>query len=110
MLLPPGIDKASGLAAALRELDLRPDGVVGVGDAENDHALLGLCGFAAAVANALPALKERAHYVTRGERGAGVAELADLLVRDDLRGLGREPHTSPAAPPTSGNIDVVPDA
>ena len=110
MLLPPGIDKASGLAAALRELDLPSDGVVGIGDAENDHALLGLCGFAAAVANALPALKERAHYVTRGERGAGVAELAELLVGDDLLGLGGTPSLSPAAPPTSGDVDVVPDA
>jgi hydroxymethylpyrimidine pyrophosphatase-like HAD family hydrolase len=110
MLLPPGVDKASGLAAALGELGIAPERAVGIGDAENDHALLRLCGFGAAVANALPALKERAHYVTRGERGAGVAELIDLLVADDLRGLQREPSAPPAAPPMHGDVDVVPDA
>ena len=110
MLLPPGVDKASGLAVALGELGIGPDCAVAIGDAENDHALLGLCGFGAAVANALPALKERAHYVTCGERGAGVVELVDLLVGGDLRGLRREPSAPPAAPPTRGDVDVVPDA
>jgi hydroxymethylpyrimidine pyrophosphatase-like HAD family hydrolase len=110
MLLPPGVDKASGLAAALAELGIAPAQAVGVGDAENDHALLLLCGFGVAVANALPALKERAHYVTRGERGDGVAELIDLLVADDLRGLERQRSAAPAAVPTRGKVDVVPDA
>jgi hypothetical protein len=111
MLLPAGVDKASGLAVALGELGIGPERAVGIGDAENDHALFRLCGFGAAVANALPALKERAHYVTRGERGAGVAELADLLVVDDLRGLPREPSPpTSAAPPMHGDVDVVPDA
>jgi HAD superfamily hydrolase (TIGR01484 family) len=112
MLLPPGVDKASGLAVALGELGLAPERVVAIGDAENDHALLHLCGFGVAVANALPALKERAHYVTRGERGAGVAELVDLLVADDLRSLGQQAPAPapPAAPPESGDVDVVPDA
>lgn len=84
MLLPAGVHKASGLAMALGELGIGPESVVGVGDAENDHALLQLCGLGVAVANALPALKERADYVTRGERGAGVGELIDLLIADEL--------------------------
>jgi Helicase HerA, central domain len=36
------------------------------------------------VANALPMLKERADLVTGGERGAGVVELIDGLLHDDL--------------------------
>jgi hypothetical protein len=36
------------------------------------------------VSNALPALKERADFVTRGDRGVGVTELIDHLVADDL--------------------------
>jgi HAD superfamily hydrolase (TIGR01484 family) len=47
MVLPPGVNKASGLAAALAELDIAVHNVVGVGDAENDHAFLHLCGCAA---------------------------------------------------------------
>jgi hydroxymethylpyrimidine pyrophosphatase-like HAD family hydrolase len=111
MLLPAGVDKASGLAEGLRELGLvEPERVVGIGDAENDHALLRLCGFGVAVANALPALKERADYVTRGERGAGVAELVDRLLADDLRALGRRPSPVPAAAPVDVDPAVVPDA
>src|SRR5262249_54954321 len=58
MVLPPGVNKASGLSAVLEEMNLSPHNVVGVGDAENDHAFLNLCEFSAAVANALPTLKE----------------------------------------------------
>ena len=59
MVLPSGVNKASGLSAALEELGLSRHNVVGVGDAENDHAFLGLCECSVAVANALDTLKER---------------------------------------------------
>ncbi|MBW3547703.1 MAG: Cof-type HAD-IIB family hydrolase [Actinobacteria bacterium] len=87
MVLPPGVDKASGLAAALDELGLAPVDAVGVGDAENDWAFLVTCGRSVAVANALPALKERADLVTRGEAGEGVEELVERMLADDLAGL-----------------------
>ncbi len=79
MLLPVGIDKAAGLAALLAELELAFDRVVGVGDAENDRAFLRLCGCAAAVGNALPAVIQDAHVRLHGRQGAGVAELIDLI-------------------------------
>jgi len=85
MVLPSGIDKATGLSAALSELNISPENVVGVGDAENDRALLDICGYGVAVANALPMLKERADFVTTGSRGAGVTELIDKLIASDLR-------------------------
>lgn len=84
MVLPSGANKATGLAAALGELGLVPASAVGVGDAENDHAFLRACGFAVAVANALPALKQTADWVTGGTHGAGVGELIDELIADDL--------------------------
>jgi hypothetical protein len=40
-----------------------------------------------AVANALPVIKERADLVTQGAHGAGVIELAERLVADDLEDL-----------------------
>ena len=85
MLLPAGVNKASGLTAALHELKLSPHNVVGVGDAENDHAFLQMCECSVAVANALPTVKERADWITTGACGAGVIELIDQLVGDDLR-------------------------
>ncbi len=83
MVLPAGVNKATGLAAALEELALSPQSVVSVGDAENDHPFLSLSGCSVAVANALPTLKEQADWVTQGSRGAGVTELIDHLLASD---------------------------
>jgi len=84
MALPAGVDKGAGLRAALAELHLPSDGVLGIGDAENDFAFLSLCGLSVAVANAIPSLKERVHLVTSGENGAGVVEvLQKLLMSED---------------------------
>jgi hydroxymethylpyrimidine pyrophosphatase-like HAD family hydrolase len=87
MILPSGVNKASGLAAALTHLGLSPHNLVAVGDAENDHAFLSFCECRVAVANALPALKQRADLVTEGCDGDGVAELIDLLITNDLMEL-----------------------
>lgn len=84
MVLPAGINKASGLRVALNELNLSEHNAVAVGDAENDHAFLSICECGVAVANALPALKDRADIVTRADHGAGVVELIDEMLANDL--------------------------
>ncbi|MEC5387550.1 HAD family hydrolase [Uliginosibacterium sp. H3] len=91
MALPANVTKATGLAAALHELEVSPEHVVGVGDAENDHAFVRRCGFSVAVANALPALKANVDLITQGERGAGVTELIDHILANDLRDLAPNP-------------------
>jgi hydroxymethylpyrimidine pyrophosphatase-like HAD family hydrolase len=89
MVLPTGVNKATGLASALARMGLSARNAVAVGDAENDHALLASCGVSVAVANAIPTLKSAADIVTRADHGAGVVELIDELLRDDL--ASREP-------------------
>lgn len=84
MALPAGVNKASGLTAALKEMGLSPHNVVGVGDAENDHAFLRLCEFSVAVKNALPAVKETADLITLADHGDGVSELIAAIIEDDL--------------------------
>jgi phosphoglycolate phosphatase (TIGR01487 family) len=84
MILPHGVNKASGLEAALRQFKIKPAEVVAVGDAENDHAMFDLCRFPVAVANALPALKERAKFVTKAKRGEGVAELIEMILKPNF--------------------------
>ncbi|MBX3300624.1 MAG: HAD family hydrolase [Nitrospira sp.] len=84
MVVPAGINKASGLAVALREIGLSPRNIVGIGDAENDHALLNQCEYAVAVANSVPMLKTIADWVTTNAEGQGVAELIGELVGHDL--------------------------
>jgi HAD superfamily hydrolase (TIGR01484 family) len=91
MVLPSGINKASGLAAALRQLGVSVHNTVGVGDAENDHAFLRICEVSAAVANALPSLKDEADIVTAGARGDGVRDLIDAIVDRDLADLPPRP-------------------
>lgn len=82
MVLPQGVDKASGLRQALAKLGIATEQVVAVGDAENDRVLLQSCGLGVAVANALPELKAIADRVTQGSRGAGVIELIDALLAE----------------------------
>ena len=84
MVLPSGVNKASGLQIALNELRFSPHNTVGVGDAENDDAFLAMCGCSVAVANALAALKEHVDLVTAGSHGAGVEELIEKLLAEDL--------------------------
>lgn len=86
MILPAGINKASGLRHALGALGIAAQRVVAVGDAENDADFLGACGLGVAVANALPALKAQAAMVTQGARGAGVIELVEWLLASDRGG------------------------
>jgi hydroxymethylpyrimidine pyrophosphatase-like HAD family hydrolase len=92
MVLPAGVNKAFGLAAALRELDLSAPNVVGVGDAENDHAFLRACGCAAAVANALPVVKEEVDVRLEGDHGAGVIELMEMIRREDANIVPAQRH------------------
>ena len=87
MVLPSGVNKGTGLRAALAELGLSAHNAVAVGDAENDHALLSVCECRAAVANAIPTLKERADLVTSDPAGKGVEQLIDKLLFDDLRSV-----------------------
>jgi 3-deoxy-D-manno-octulosonate 8-phosphate phosphatase KdsC-like HAD superfamily phosphatase len=84
MILPPGVNKATGLSALLKQLGIPPQQVVAVGDAENDQAFLQFCGYPVAVANALPAIKQIAAFVTSSPRGAGVSELITRMLEDSL--------------------------
>ena len=84
MVLPPGVNKATGLTAALKQLELSPHNIVAIGDGENDHAMLAYSEYAVAVANAVPMLKETADRTTREPRGLGVIEIINDMVDNDL--------------------------
>ncbi len=77
MILPTGVDKASGLKAAFAALNVAASETIAFGDAENDLPFLKLCGFSVAVGNALDSVKQAADWTTQAPRGAGVAELLD---------------------------------
>ena len=102
MVLPSGVNKATGLDTALRERGLERERTVAIADAENDHALLRFCGCAVAVSNALPSLKKAAHFVTASPHGGGVVELIDRLIATDLSEL-----VPPSASQSSDDPEVL---
>lgn len=87
MVLPSGVNKASGLDYALRKLGMSVHEAVGLGDAENDHSFLQRCECAIAVSNAVPSIQQLASWVTEGAAGEGVAEAVDKLIANDLAEL-----------------------
>jgi 3-deoxy-D-manno-octulosonate 8-phosphate phosphatase (KDO 8-P phosphatase) len=53
-----------------------------MGDDVPDLAVMRLCGFAVAVPDAVDAVKQAAHYVTRASGGRGaVREFCELVIR-----------------------------
>jgi hydroxymethylpyrimidine pyrophosphatase-like HAD family hydrolase len=84
MVLPAGINKASGTKLALRNLGMSPHELVAIGDAENDHSFMRLAECPVAVANAVDSIKAMAAFVTKGAAGQGVIELIDQLIANDL--------------------------
>ena len=87
MVLPAGMDKSTGLNAALSQLGLTAEDTVGIGDAENDDAFLKICGIYVAVANAIPSIRDAADLITHGEDGAGIVEIVDKVVSGELQPL-----------------------
>jgi len=90
MVLPAGVNKASGLIASLDKMGLSVRNTVAVGDAENDLSFLKLCELSVAVANALPSVKGEVDWVTEEVRGDGVIELIEKLLTLDLTEDPRE--------------------
>lgn len=81
-------DKAQVLQKTLQKMKLTPEETCVVGDDILDIPILKGAGFAVAVQNAVPEVKEIAHYVTQKKGGDGaVREVVDLI----LKGQGKWP-------------------
>jgi 3-deoxy-D-manno-octulosonate 8-phosphate phosphatase (KDO 8-P phosphatase) len=88
-------DKLAAFRRLLAEAGVGPGAVCGIGDDLPDLPLLQHCGLAAAVADACPEVRARAHFVTRAPGGRGaVREVIELLLhvqgawRPLVEGLG----------------------
>ncbi|MEM6817365.1 MAG: HAD hydrolase family protein [Pseudomonadota bacterium] len=75
-------DKAIAIEELLAETGIQSGQALAVGDDIPDLAMFEAVATGVAVANAVPELKERAHYITARSGGAGaIRELADLIVK-----------------------------
>jgi hydroxymethylpyrimidine pyrophosphatase-like HAD family hydrolase len=84
MMLPAGVNKASGVWAALRELGISRHNLVAIGDGANDLALFEFAEHAVAVQNADPLVKRVANRTTQGAFCEGFLELTRDLIATDL--------------------------
>jgi HAD superfamily hydrolase (TIGR01484 family) len=87
MVLPSGVNKGTGLLAALSEMCISHRNAVAIGDAENDHALLNACECGIAVSNSIQTLRERADLVSSAPNGKGTREIMEKLLLNDLWGV-----------------------
>lgn len=83
MILPAGMNKATGLKSILEDYGLAPKDVIGIGDAENDLDFLASCGYSAAVANAVPRVKMAVDLILEAPNGSGILELINRLMASD---------------------------
>jgi hypothetical protein len=73
MVLPQAISKATGLHEVLNAFRLSVHNAIAIGDAENDHELLGVCEVGVAVSWGSRALQQDAEEVVQGDGPSAVA-------------------------------------
>jgi hydroxymethylpyrimidine pyrophosphatase-like HAD family hydrolase len=73
-LTPEGCNKASGLRAAIADLDLGGRSILAIGDAANDLPMFGIADVGVGVANADDAVRASGVPLTTASFGSGVAE------------------------------------
>jgi hydroxymethylpyrimidine pyrophosphatase-like HAD family hydrolase len=80
MALPIGIDKGSGVKAAIAALELTADKLVGMGDAENDIPLLMAAGIGVTLSSGEASVKEIADAIIDLKPGSAVIEIIDRIL------------------------------
>ncbi len=93
-ILPPHVDKGTGLDGALGKLGNRALPVLAIGDGENDIPLLDRATYGLAPANAVPALREMADEVLAESGPAAVVAAAERLLRGDWATILNPPTSS----------------
>lgn len=86
MLLPPGVDKASGAQLCLRRLGLTADDAWAIGDGENDVSMLRWARVGFAPANAAPAARAAADVQLADAYSQAFIEMTSpLIIAESVR-------------------------
>ncbi len=80
-IMPQNIDKAYSLKKLLDTLRLTADQMICCGDGYNDVTMIEYAGLGVAMANAQPAVKDAADFITRSNDEDGVLHVIDLFMR-----------------------------
>ena len=108
MLLPSGLNKATGVRRALEEIGRSPHNLVAFGDAENDLALFALSEVGVAACGAVPAINHKAEDRLSQPNGAGVARYIHELLKHGCRLPTAQRHRIVLGADADGPIDVPP--
>lgn len=81
--LHKSVNKGAGVEAVAKELGLRSEEVICIGDAGNDVAMIEYAGLGVAMENAFDEVKEIASYVTRSNDNDGVAHVIKKFMLND---------------------------
>lgn len=76
----PEINKGKSLEIVAKDMGIKIDEIMAIGDSENDLEFLEVAGFKVAVANADEELKENTDYVTKKPYGDGAAEAIEKFI------------------------------
>ncbi len=81
MVLPRGVDKASGVLAALRILGVPSEDLICIGDGENDLSLFKIARLKVATEGSAMVLKRNSDVVCKGSCAIGVTRFLQELLR-----------------------------
>jgi Cof subfamily protein (haloacid dehalogenase superfamily) len=79
-IVPNGSGKGPALAELLKKLNISPDEVMALGDAENDIEMIRMAGIGVAMGNASQAVKDAADFVTGTNDEHGVAQAVEKYI------------------------------
>lgn len=79
-VLPPGGSKGTALKQLMKDLNVKPEAVMAIGDAENDIEMLQIAGIGVAMGQAHQPVKDAADFVTASNDEDGVAVAIEKFV------------------------------
>jgi hypothetical protein len=79
-----GVDKALGLAEALKMLKADPEEAVAIGDSETDVPMFRLCGHSVALGHSDEFVKKNAQHVVPGREGTGLIDAIDHVALNHM--------------------------
>lgn len=79
-IMPSGVDKARSLLRLLTSIGLTADEMICCGDGYNDLTMIETAGLGVAMANAQPAILEKADYITRSNDEEGVLHVIHKFI------------------------------
>ncbi len=94
-VLPPNTGKGTALKQLLKDLGIKPEKAMAIGDGENDIEMLQLAGLGVAMGNAWDIVKAAANTIVGTNDEDGVAQAIEKFVLNETLPLATTPESTP---------------